>query len=116
MILPHTGEGTNTLEWKKSLKNDVSASSRAMVLYFCRMAKEDNKEKMDYRFLDALLKNGGSINVTDKFGTILYDEVQSFSLRFLAQNGAVPFSNCPASDWNSFIKEAFFTIMFNSVI
>ena len=61
------------LEDKKGFK--IAAASRALIIYFSKMARKGSTERIDYRFLDSLFKGGADVNVTDKHGQTVLHEV-----------------------------------------
>lgn len=58
-----------------SKKSKKAAASRALIIYFAKMARKGSTERIDYRFLDSLFKGGGNVNVTDKHGQTVLHEV-----------------------------------------
>jgi len=58
---------------KKGTK--IAAASRALIIYFSKMARKGSTERIDYRFLDSLFKGGADVNVTDKHGQTVLHEV-----------------------------------------
>lgn len=56
------------------------------------MGSKDNDEKIDYKFLHALLTNGASINVSDKYGqTVMHEVARNWNpdvAKFLMSYGA----------------------------
>eukprot|EP00111_Clytia_hemisphaerica_P011884 TCONS_00034914-protein len=58
-----------------SKKSKKAAASRALIIYFAKMARKGSTERIDYRFLDSLFKGGANVNVTDKHGQTVLHEV-----------------------------------------
>lgn len=56
-------------------KNKKAAGSRALIIYFAKMARKGSTETIDYRFLDSLFKGGANVNVTDKHGQTVLHEI-----------------------------------------
>ena len=72
-------------------KRNISASSQAIVIYFSRMAKKTSNEKIDYKFLHSLIRNGAAVNVSDKYGqTVLHEVARNWNVdvaKFLISYG-----------------------------
>ena len=68
-----------------------NASSRALLIYFAKMAKKTNKEKVDYKFLSSLISSGAHINVCDKHGqTVMHEVARNWNIdvaKFFIVNG-----------------------------
>lgn len=58
-----------------SKKSKKAAASRALIIYFAKMARKGSTEVIDYRFLDSLFKGGANVNVTDKHGQSVLHEI-----------------------------------------
>lgn len=72
-------------------RGTISAGSRAIVIYFSRMAKMTSNERVDYHFLHSLIRNGAEVNISDKYGqTVLHEVARSWNIdvaRFLMNYG-----------------------------
>lgn len=76
----------------KKKKNKRAAGSKALIIYFAKMARKGSKETIDYRFLDSLFKGGAYINVGDKHGqSILHEVARNWNTdvaKYFIQKGA----------------------------
>ena len=60
-----------------------AAGSRALIIYFAKMAKnkKGGKQTVDYRFLESLFLGGAKIDVCDKHGqTILHEVARNWNI------------------------------------
>ena len=75
---------------KKQSRKD--AGSRALIIYFAKMANKTNKECVDYRFLESLFLGGANVNVIDKHGqTVLHEVSRNWNTdlaKFFLDHGA----------------------------
>ncbi|XP_065664110.1 transient receptor potential cation channel subfamily A member 1 [Hydra vulgaris] len=55
--------------------NKVAAASKALIIYFSKMAKKGSKDTVDFRFLESLILGGANVNVADKHGQTVMHEV-----------------------------------------
>ena len=63
-----------------SKKSKRAAASRALIIYFAKMARKGSTERIDYQFLDSLFKGGGNVNVSDKHGqTVLHETARNWN-------------------------------------
>ena len=71
-----------------------SASNRALLIYFAKLARADPESAttvVDFDFVDSLLQSGADVNVCDRYGqTILHEAARAWHCDvalFLMQNG-----------------------------
>lgn len=77
---------------KQARSKKKAAGSRALIIYFAKMATKTNKETVDYRFLESLFQGGAMVNVTDKHGQSVMHEISrnwnTDVAKFFIANGA----------------------------
>lgn len=76
----------------KVKKSKRAAGSKALIIYFAKMARKGSKETIDYRFLDSLFKGGANVNCADKHGqTVLHEVARNWNVdvaKFFIEKGA----------------------------
>lgn len=84
--------GTSDTPGGKVKKSKRAAGSKALIIYFAKMARKGSKETIDYRFLDSLFKGGAQVNVADKHGqTVLHEVSRNWNIdvaKFFIEKGA----------------------------
>ena len=88
--------GSGTIHDKLSgLDKFAVANSRALIIYFSKLAGSDNEDdEIDFEFVSSLLKSGADINATDRHGQTIFHEVArawhvDAAMFLLEQNGDI---------------------------